>query len=332
MEPALKPCPFCQGTHVTDRYVRDGRQMFCQSCGASVAPTYRGPNNDTMERAIAAWNTRPQGQGDAVKPLEWTEPSQATNGCWTAKSALGTYSVVNEGGWYASRDDTPRDFYFEWTGQDMSRDTLDTAKAAAQTDYEQRIRSAIAATPSAPAQEIEGLVERLSRSAAVALSQRTPAMGERKIEPLIPALPALIARLEAATRADRTLDTDIAFTLLGWKRVEHKAYTNWHSAYSEIVDETGVPVRNLPTFTASIDATVALIERVLPGAEFSLSNLYGIALAELPLNFTHTPWEVGRRTDGNLAIALLIALLRAKEAINPPPAQSSDPSPHQRRA
>jgi hypothetical protein len=92
----------------------------------------------------------------ALKPLKWNEPSRETNGCWTAKSPLGTYSVVNEGGWYASRDDTPRDFYFEWCGQDLSTDTLDTAKAAAQADYAKRIRSALA-TPAPPEQEIEGL-------------------------------------------------------------------------------------------------------------------------------------------------------------------------------
>lgn len=78
-----------------------------------------------------------------VKPLVWREPRAASNGCWTAESVLGTYSVVNEGGWYASRDDVPRDFYFEWHGQDMSADTLRTAQAAAQADYEQRIRSAL---------------------------------------------------------------------------------------------------------------------------------------------------------------------------------------------
>ncbi len=54
----MLPCPFCDGVNVTDRHVRDGRQMFCQNCGASVAPTYHGPNNDTLERAREAWNRR----------------------------------------------------------------------------------------------------------------------------------------------------------------------------------------------------------------------------------------------------------------------------------
>jgi len=54
----LLPCPFCGSGHVSDRYVRDGRQMFCINCGASVAPSYHGPNGDTLERAKAAWNSR----------------------------------------------------------------------------------------------------------------------------------------------------------------------------------------------------------------------------------------------------------------------------------
>ena len=55
---SLLPCPFCNGTHISDRHVRDGRQMFCVGCGASVASTYHGPAGDTLERARTAWNTR----------------------------------------------------------------------------------------------------------------------------------------------------------------------------------------------------------------------------------------------------------------------------------
>lgn len=92
----------------------------------------------------------------AVRRLEWEEPTRESNGCWTAKSALGTYSVVNEGGWYACRDDIPRDFYFEWSGEDMSRDTRDTAFAAAQSDYETRIRSALAPSDAMPVAWMHG--------------------------------------------------------------------------------------------------------------------------------------------------------------------------------
>jgi hypothetical protein len=65
----LLPCPFCGSSHVSDRHVRDGRQMFCINCNASVAPSYHGPNNDTLERARAAWNSRGAQFGGAPDDL-----------------------------------------------------------------------------------------------------------------------------------------------------------------------------------------------------------------------------------------------------------------------
>jgi hypothetical protein len=40
------------------RYVRDGRQAYCRSCGASACSAFHGLNDDTEQRAITAWNTR----------------------------------------------------------------------------------------------------------------------------------------------------------------------------------------------------------------------------------------------------------------------------------
>ena len=56
--PGLKPCPFCGATFVTDRIIRDGREIFCTKCGAASAPQYRGPKDDLMQRCAIAWNTR----------------------------------------------------------------------------------------------------------------------------------------------------------------------------------------------------------------------------------------------------------------------------------
>lgn len=68
--PELLPCPHCGSIHVTDRHVRDGRQMFCVNCGASVAPTYHGPNGDTLQRAIATWNARtPSQDAETIKAM-----------------------------------------------------------------------------------------------------------------------------------------------------------------------------------------------------------------------------------------------------------------------
>jgi len=63
MSETLLPCPFCGETNIKDRYVRDGRQVYCPSCHASAGPEFHGPKGDTNERADAAWNAR-AGSGD----------------------------------------------------------------------------------------------------------------------------------------------------------------------------------------------------------------------------------------------------------------------------
>jgi hypothetical protein len=66
--------------------------------------------------------------------------------------------------------------------------------------------------------------------------------------------------------------------------------------------------------TSSLDAALSLVERMLPGAQFNLTNLYGVAAAELPLNGgDDTPWETGRHKGGDLPRAILVALLRSLE-------------------
>lgn len=72
----------------------------------------------------------------------------------------------------------------------------------------------------------------------------------------------------------------------------------------------------LISYTASIDSAVALIERKFPGCEFEMTNIYGIARVSLPLNFSDTPYATATRLDGNLALALIAALLSALETRN----------------
>lgn len=51
----LRPCPFCGGTNITyDQFIRDGREVICRDCKASV----HAFNPDANAKAIAAWNTR----------------------------------------------------------------------------------------------------------------------------------------------------------------------------------------------------------------------------------------------------------------------------------
>lgn len=100
---------------------------------------------DILERTratlTAALSTAPAPEMVRVKPLEWQEPSKATNHCWVAETQFGTYSAVNEDGWHVGFEPGR---YWDWDG-DRILDTERTAKAAAQADYEQRIRSALSA-------------------------------------------------------------------------------------------------------------------------------------------------------------------------------------------
>lgn len=47
-----------------------------------------------------------------VKALEWNEPSEITNGCWSARCELGKFSVAFDDGWHAELNDG-RDWEWE---------------------------------------------------------------------------------------------------------------------------------------------------------------------------------------------------------------------------
>jgi hypothetical protein len=130
---------------------------------------------------------------------------------------------------------------------------------------------------------------------------------------------ALIARLEAATGPDRELDAEIAASLRiytgtatwvdGWKG-EWRAI----NGLVHLLGDYGSHGNFRPSaFTASIDAALTLVPE---GAEKELSDLYGVAVAKVGLNFHDGP-EVGEHKGGSLAIALCIAALRARSALAP---------------
>ncbi|WP_406871591.1 hypothetical protein WHT83_14825 [Aminobacter sp. P9b] len=108
----------------------------------------------------AAINRRSALAGEpGIKALEWTEPGPRNNWVWAAKSIIGTYHVHIDGGRHqAWLDDA--------TGAEPSIGaevgTYWEAHAAAQADYERRIRSALvhpAPTPvSAPVGVVEALI------------------------------------------------------------------------------------------------------------------------------------------------------------------------------
>lgn len=123
-------------------------------------------------------------------------------------------------------------------------------------------------------------------------------------------LSELIDRLERAEDFDRELDRDIGEALLGWKVT---------SAYIE-TDEPAVypnhPGAMYPTFTESVDAAIALTEKVLPGwAVHGLgkSPLHGLWWCQLYSLDARKSVEV--EEIATPAGALVIATLRALQAL-----------------
>jgi len=125
----------------------------------------------------------------------------------------------------------------------------------------------------------------------------------------------LIARLEALTGPDMEVDWDIGLNVGGMKSVRTFGMAgNW---FDRCVDETSLSV-SMPDYTASIDAAVALCERVLPGWRWGITQgtedddeVQGNVWPET------TPFTAYLDSYGyhaNPAIALLIAILKALDA------------------
>lgn len=83
-------------------------------------------------------------------------------------------------------------------------------------------------------------------------------------------LTALLARVEAATGSDRELDADLWLQLTPGATREATPVNHPKGAY--VIDETRQNGRLIivHSFTASLDASLALVERVLPGWKVSI--------------------------------------------------------------
>jgi len=160
----LKNCPFCGGDKVSVQHGTTSTRgqylmVWCVSCQAA------GGEHLAEAEAIAAWNRRAlQAVGPesvAVKPLEWVDADEGMCTKWRAAALGGHYELVDFG-----KDDPGFAVNFHWgrplsfwfiQGEPDERGptgpkifpTLKAAKAAAQADYERRIRSALVATPPA---------------------------------------------------------------------------------------------------------------------------------------------------------------------------------------
>lgn len=112
-------------------------------------------------------------------------------------------------------------------------------------------------------------------------------------------LAELIERLEKAEGPSRELDADIAVEL---GLVASREW--WSTDY----------IKNgmIHNFTGSLDAAVALAERVLPGVNYTMKNLFGAFDAAVTAD--HVCGVHRAEHPVSLAIALVLATLKALEA------------------
>lgn len=135
-------------------------------------------------------------------------------------------------------------------------------------------------------------------------------------------LTKLIARVEALTKADRETDIQIAVALIDAKR--EKNWYHWQANRPRGTTE-GTPEEywrsrhdRCPAFTASLDAAIALTERVLPGwsweARRSGTGDKGQATVWNPLKAPGHSSEQRTFNRPTTAIALVLATLKALQA------------------
>ena len=119
--------------------------------------------------------------------------------------------------------------------------------------------------------------------------------------------PDLLKRVREATGADRELDAAIATAALGfdvWPKRVFDSHTGWTDRFVSVMGRASDKTHweSIPEFTASLDAALALVERL--GRHWSLSDVGGAyyiaSIADRP------SFEAKGRTP---ALALLAALL-----------------------
>lgn len=80
-----------------------------------------------------------------VKPLVWDVPSTSNNWIHLSDTDFGCYGIHIDGGRHRAWLESSRPPFEIWLGDD-DVGSVEAAKAAAQADYERRIRSALAWT------------------------------------------------------------------------------------------------------------------------------------------------------------------------------------------
>lgn len=128
----------------------------------------------------------------------------------------------------------------------------------------------------------------------------------------------LIKKLESLTGPDRDADWEVMQILDKVPSGAVRTSDDWYDVFREKRSDPRIKPTSIPNYTSSVDAAIALAERVLPDYH------YGI----LPGFFSDKPYAgiIGVKGKGidlleatimggsNPAIALVIAILKAKEA------------------
>lgn len=150
--------------------------------------------------------------------------------------------------------------------------------------------------------------------------------------PLVERLRGLVERLEKASGPKLELDGMV------WCAVNGYEYVMWDGAGCVYTDPNApnwdrgikhVQASIVRPYTASLDAAVALVERVLPGRGYSVEHLPCYGPYHSASIWSDTAITIGNGRGHSSAIALVIATLRAlsqeqrrPEAHGPPRASS----------
>ena len=125
-------------------------------------------------------------------------------------------------------------------------------------------------------------------------------------------LTSLIERIEAATGPDRRLDAliDCAIRFPDLRPARPDDHEKHHRGFPPGQGDIWCPTGFLMarSYTRSVDDVLTLLP---DGLEFEFTNLYGVAAVGIGLN-TESPCYA-RREDGNITLALLAAILRARQ-------------------
>lgn len=127
----------------------------------------------------------------------------------------------------------------------------------------------------------------------------------------VPDMSALIARLEAAEAGSRELDAAVWAASNGYELVRFDGAGWLYKMHADDIqrhERTGF----IPGFSQSLDAALALADRVLPGQEYEITTLYNVARVTLNMNHGDEggPYY-GSNDCCNVPLAICAAVLKS---------------------